>query len=395
MKEYDVAVVGGGPVGGFIAGKIVEKNFRVGIFEKRKEIGLPLNCAGLVTERVFGFLDIPKDNIIQNGVKGANIHSPSGNILSIGGDRTYALVIDRTLFDREIINYSKKKGADLHLENNVLSAQRSKGFVELKTSQNLDVKCKLLVGADGPFSKIRDRFAFSEPREILRGIGAEVSNVSLNPDFVEIFIGNNIAPGFFAWVIPTNKEGTEARIGLCTMQDAPYSPKHYFSIFLKHKNASKLLKDCKIIKDIGGVIPLGVLKKTFAPNVMLVGDAAAQVKPASGGGIFPGLLCGSHCSKVAIDALESNDFSVQVLKRYQKLWVRDLGRELNLGMKFRTIFKKLSDSHMDKYVEKFQNPKIIEIINQHGDIDYPSKLVKPILKKTPSFIKLIPKIIKS
>jgi geranylgeranyl reductase family protein len=387
--------VGGGPVGGYTASKIAEKKFRVGIFEKRKEVGIPLNCAGLVTERVFEFLDVPKNKIIQNKVKGANIHSPSDNILSIGGGRTYALVIDRTLFDREIINHSEKKGADLHLENNVLAVQRSKDCIELKTSQNLDVKCKLLIGADGPFSKMRDRFAFSEPQEYLRGIGAEVTNVSLDPDFVEIFIGNSIAPGFFAWIIPINKEGTEARIGLCTIQEAPYSPKHYFSIFLKHKNTLKILKDYKITKDIAGVIPLGVLKKTYAPNVMLVGDAAAQVKPTSGGGIYSGLLCGSHCSKVAIDALENNDCSIQILKKYQKLWVKDLGRELNLGMKFRTVFKKLSDNHMDKYLEKFQNPKIIDIINQYGDIDYPSKLVKPVLKKAPTFIKLIPKIIKS
>ena len=72
----------------------------------------------------------------------------------------------------------------------------------------------------------------------------------------------------------------------------------------------------------------------------------------------------------------------------------DIGRELNLGMKFRNISKKLTDNQMDKYIEKFQNSEITEIITKYGDIDYPSKLVKPLLKKAPSLLKFLPNIIK-
>ena len=72
-----------------------------------------------------------------------------------------------------------------------------------------------MVGADGPYSKIRDRFFMPQPTELLRGMGAEISNTRLDPNFVEIFIGENVAPGFFALIIPTNENGSEARIGLC------------------------------------------------------------------------------------------------------------------------------------------------------------------------------------
>lgn len=196
MLECDVAIVGGGPIGGYIARRLAKEKFSVALFEKNKEIGTPLNCAGLVTPRVFDFLDISKEDVIQNEVRGAHIHSPSGHIITIGGDRVHALAIDRSKFDKEIIKKSKSKGAEIFLQNNVLSAQKIGEHVELKTSQNLDVKCKLLIGADGPYSKIRDRFAFPEPSEFLRGIGAEVKNTNLNPDFVEIFIGKNVAPSF-------------------------------------------------------------------------------------------------------------------------------------------------------------------------------------------------------
>jgi len=394
QKKYDVAVVGGGPIGGNFAERIAEKNYTVAIFEQKKQIGMPLNCAGLVTPRVFDFVDFSENLVVQNRIKGANIHSPSGYTLTIGGDKVHAFVIDRIKFDQEIIKNSKKNGAEIFLGNKILSAQKHEQHIELLTSQKTEVSCKLLIGADGPYSKIRDIFSLPRPTEFLRGMGAEITGTSLDPDFVEIFVGNKTAPGFFAWIIPTNEKGTKARIGLCITQDSTYSPKHYFSNFFKNKHTSQYLENIEITKHIGGVVPLGALRKTCTSNMMLVGDAAAQVKPTSGGGIYTGLLCAKYCSSVAIGALQKNDFSLQFLKKYHKLWSADIGVELNRGMKFRKIFKTLSDKQMDKYITKFQNPKITEIITKYGDIDRPSKLVKPLLKKVPSLLRLIPSIIK-
>ncbi len=395
MDEYDVAVVGGGPVGGNVAKAIAEKKYKVAIFEQNKQIGEPLRCAGLVTPRVFDFLDFSKENIIQNKIRGAHIHSPSDNVLTIGGDKVHALVIDRPKFDKEIIKTAKNNGAEVFLENKVLSVQKIKNHIELTTSKKPDIKCDLLIGADGPYSQIRDRFGLPSPAEILRGIGAEITGTNLNPNFVEIFVGENIAPGFFAWIIPINKTGTEARVGLCIDQTAPHSPKHYFDNFFKNKPSESYLEKAGIKRRIGGSVPIGPIEKTYAPNILLVGDAASQVKPTSGGGIYSGLLCASLCSSIAIEALEKKNFTQQFLKRYHKRWSSEIGRELNIGIKFRKIFKKLTDNQFDKYIEKFQNPKITEIISKYGDIDYPSRLVTPLLKKTPSLLKLLPSIIKA
>jgi geranylgeranyl reductase family protein len=394
MLAYDAVIVGAGPIGGQVAKTIAQEGYTVAIFEEHKQIGTPLRCAGLVTSRVFSSLDFPPSHVVQNEIKGAHIHSPSGNLLTIGGDKIHALVIDRSIFDKEINKQAQEKGAEIFLENKIIAAQAHKGYINLKATKN-EVKCKLLIGADGPHSKIRDCFSFPQPLEFLQGIGAEITNVSLNPDFVEIFVGNNIAPGFFAWLIPLNKQGTAARIGLCIEPNSPYPPKHYFSKLLKNKSLSAFFHDIKITKRIGGVVPLGPLKKTFDSHVLLVGDAAAQVKPTSGGGIFPGLVCAKHCSSVAIEALSKNNFNLNLLKKYHKQWVENIGRELTLGMRFRSVFKSLSDTQLDYYIDKFQNKTLTDIISLHGDIDYPSKLVKPLLKKSPSFLRFLPKMIKN
>jgi digeranylgeranylglycerophospholipid reductase len=394
MKEYDVAIVGGGPIGGHVASQISQAGYKVAIFEEHKQIGEPFRCAGLITPRPLQLTDIPEKLVVQNKIKGANIHSPSGHLLTIGGNRVHAVVIDRPKFDREIIKHSTDEGAKVFLENKIVSAKRQNNHIELKTRQNNNIRCKLLIGADGPFSKTRESFNLPKPAEILNGIGAEISGTSLNPDFVEIFIGKNIAPGFFAWLIPINEQGSEARMGLCTNQDAPHPPNYYFSKFLKNKNMMPYLKNIKITRKTGGVVPLGLLRKTTGPNVMLVGDAAAQVKPTSGGGIYTGLLCANNCSSVALEALQKNDFTNDLLKKYHKLCTNEIGKELKLGMKFRKIFKNLTDEQLDKYIIKFQNTKITGTISTYGDIDYPSKLAKPLLKNLPSLIKFLPKIIK-
>lgn len=389
-EKYDVIIVGGGPIGGTVGNIIAKKNFKVAIFEKNKEIGKPLRCAGLVSEKTFKHTPISKSNLVQNKIKGANIHSPSDNVLTIGGDKIHALAIDRVDFDKKIINQSEKNGAKVFLEHKIASTQRQKKHVEVTSEDKKSYIGSMLIGADGPHSIVRDRFSFPEPVEFLNGMGAEITDTSLDPDFVEIFVGNKIAPGFFAWIIPINRDGTRARVGLCVEHKSAKNLKKCFKIFLENKKVSQLLDKQNIEQKIAGVIPLGPLKKTYSENILLVGDAAAQVKPTSGGGLYPGLLCANHCANVTIEALEKQIFSTSLLKKYHKKWYKEIGRELYMGRKFRRVFSKLSDQQMDKYLKKFQNKKIRDVINQYGDIDHPSKLLKPLIKKTPSLLKLLP-----
>lgn len=390
----DLVVVGGGPIGGYVAANIASKGFNVKILEEHKTIGEPLKCAGLVTSRVFDFVKVSDSEIIQNEIKGAEIFSPNGNHLVIGGNKVHALVINRTRFDQEIIDQATSENAKLLLKNRVTSAQKHGNKIELKTTQQLEILCNLIVGADGAHSVVRDRFGFPNPKEILKGIGAELTGTKLDPGFVKIFLGNDIAPGFFAWIIPMNHVGSKCRVGLCIDPSSPRPIQYYFSQLFKQKYGGRFLENAKIVRKIGGKIPLGPLDKSAASNVMLVGDAAGQVKPSSGGGIYTGLLCGKHCISVAVDAMEKQDFSFNFLKKYHKLWSSDIGRELNMGMILRAVYKKLSDRQFDKYIEKFQKPKILEVINLYGDIDYPSKLIGPMLKHNPSLLTLLPSLVK-
>jgi digeranylgeranylglycerophospholipid reductase len=393
MDEYDIAVAGGGPVGCFVAEQLASKGRHVAVFEEHRTIGEPVHCAGLVTQRVFDISKCSQTGIVQNKIYGACIHSPAGSTLTIGGEKVHGLVINRQRFDETLSQNAQTAGSELLTGYKVVSAKKEDNHMKLTIQQNeqtLPVRCNILIGADGPHSSIRKIFGFPHPNEMLQGIGAELSDTTLDPRFVHIFVGRNIAPGFFAWVIPTNTQGTTARIGLCIGKQSNHSLQHYFTALLQQS----LLQGTTVMKRFGGAIPLGPLKKTVDDHVMLIGDAAAQVKPTSGGGIYPGLLCATQCAIVAEEALQKQQFDGEFLKRYHTKWIKEIGRELSLGMRFRKIFTNLTDEQLTKYLEKLNNKKTIDIINTHGDIDYPSQLALPLIRTSPSLLSLAPAMLK-
>lgn len=393
MDEYDVAIAGGGPIGCFIAEQLAAKGRHVSILEEHPAIGVPMHCAGLVTKRVIDITTSPKEGIIQNRICGAIIHGPDGSELTIGGNKIHGIVINRRSFDEHLAKKATKAGAALSVNNKVISVKKHHQYIELTCQHNTQpskVRCKLLIGADGSHSQIRDLFTFPKPKEILSGIGADLSDALLDPHFVHIFVGQKIAPGFFAWVIPTNSHGTTARIGLCIGSHSRHSLQHYFTTLLQQP----VIQHATIMKRYAGTIPLGIMKKTTDDRIMLVGDAAAQVKPTSGGGLYTGLICANHCISIAENAFQANHFDEPFLRSYHKRWTEEIGRELSLGMRFRRIFTRLTDDQINKYLKKLDNTKAIDIINIHGDIDYPSKLLFPLVKTIPSLVSLAPVLMK-
>jgi len=393
MNDYEIIVAGGGPVGCFIAKQLASKGIQVAIIEEHKTIGEPLHCAGLVTQRVLDISKCSQTGIVQNKIYGAHIHSPDGSILTIGGKKIHALVINRQRFDQTLSQTAQTAGADLLTGHKIISAKKQDHAIVLSIQHNGHIKtirCHLLIGADGSHSCIRNTFGFPKPVEIIQGIGAELSNTTLDPRFVHIFVGQTIAPGFFAWAIPTNLHGTTTRIGLCIGKQNTRPLQHYFTTLLQQP----LLQGAIIMKRFGGTIPLGPLKRTIDGNVMLVGDSAAQIKPTSGGGLYPGLLCATYCVLIVEEAVQKQTFDLKHLKSYHTKWTKEIGRELSLGMKFRKIFTSLTDTQLDKYLEKLNNRKTVDIINTYGDIDYPSRLALPLVKASPSLLSLVPAMLK-
>lgn len=401
--EVDVVIVGGGLAGGFTGNHIAAKGYKVLILEEHFDIGKPLQCAGLVTTRVMDYIKPAK--VVLNTIKGANIYSPKGNKLVIENLHQRTVVVDRPSLDRSLITDALRAGCDIFLGAKAVGASRIKPKKGLEVKYRQDgksnrVRCKILIGADGVQSNVASWFELPKPELIVSGYGAEVTGTKLEPDIVTILAGQEVAPNFFAWIIPTNignddNSSTTARVGLC-IDNAPNPAYYYFNkLFTSNPISSQLLSHSQPLQTIAGAIPLGPRSKTYCDNVMVVGDAAGQAKPTSGGGIYTSLVCAKYCAETAIKALEADNYSESTLSKYQKLWNRELGKELRRGLMLHRAFSHLSDSQLEEGFRILNDDKLLKIISQHGDIDYPWKLAKIVFRKVPAMLKFAKPFIKA
>jgi digeranylgeranylglycerophospholipid reductase len=220
--------------------------------------------------------------------------------------------------------------------------------------------------------------------------------VKLTPSHVEMFVGAEKAPGFFSWMIPTNKDGTAGKVEVGTDIKAPYPAKHYWDRMFQDPVSQPFITDAvKSSYDICAAIPLGPIKATTKDNVMLVGDAAAQAKPTSGGGVYTGLKCAGHLVDVASDSLHNGDLSDKRLSAYHKAWYNDIGRELMIGWRLRKAFMHLRDDQVEELFRILDDKELLDVVNTLGDIDYPSRLAKALWPKAPQLFKFSGAVIRS
>ncbi|OUJ19196.1 Geranylgeranyl reductase flavoprotein [Methanonatronarchaeum thermophilum] len=383
--EFDGAVVvGAGPSGAKTAEKLSENNIKTLVIEEDNSVGNPVQCAGIVSTRTIEESELKKDNYIQNRVRGAKIHSPNGESIEISRPETQAYIIDRSQFDRKLIESAVQSGANLKLGWRAVNWNGK--TLEISTPKNntktKKIKPKVVVGADGVKSTIRRSINLPRPQKYLSGAQLTITGTEIEkPDFVEIFLGQKTAPGFFAWSIPTDRKTT--RIGLCIDPEMAKKPAtEYLKNLIKNHPKLKKHKD-KELEWNYGAIPIGYPSKLYDKKTLLVGDAAGQVKPTTGGGVYTGMVCGKTAAKTINRYLDGET----QLKEYDTNWRKKLGRELKIGMSLHKTLCSLSDKELDKLIKKLDNPKLIKTIENYGDMDYPSKVAIEILKTKPSLIK--------
>ena len=369
--DYDAVVVGAGPAGSATARDVAVRGFRTLLIEEHEAIGEPLHCAGLVTPRTLELAGVT-DGLVINELRGGFVNSPLGARLPLGGDRLRAVAIHRQRLDELLAVAAQQAGTELWTSARLVGLERQPGALAVHVSwrgRPQALRTRLLIGADGAQSRVaRWLGLWARHEERIVGLGMEARLQTERQDFLEIFVGNSIAPGFFGWVIPLG-EG-RARIGIATNDGK--RPIYYLGSLLEA--FPRLFAGAQFGRLYGGVIPLKRPHRIYCENAMLVGDAAGQVKPTSGGGIYTGLVGAKHCAQAAVRALSEDDLSSTSLARYQKAWAREMNRELARGWDLRRIFLALDDRELDGLISVFRSQRLRRLAEQHGDIDFPSRL---------------------
>ncbi len=367
--NYDVIVVGGGPAGAIAAKYAALNGASTLLIEEHASIGSPVQCTGLISTAALKECEIGEGSFVLNKMRGAFVYAPDGEELVVQGKDVKAYVIDRKIFDRALVERSLDAGVDMLLKTRFIGMEKGKITV-MSNGEKKEIHAGVVIGADGLQSSVGRAAGLPRCEKFLSGIQFEAPYAAKDPEFVEIFTGNEIAPGFFAWAVPFNGL---ARIGLAKNPGVP--ARHYLENLLKHPVVALRHKGSRTEFVLGG-IPLGPPKKTATDSVMLVGDSAGQVKPTSGGGIYMGAVCAKIAGEVAARASRKEALP----EEYEKRWRSAVGRELAIGMRIHKSLGKLSDENLNEFISFLNKPKIREIITDYGDMDHPSVLLQKLIQ---------------
>jgi len=367
LGNYDCIVVGGGPVGAVAARSAACNGARVLLVEKGGAPTYPDRCTGIVSPRLLQEADLDSSVVLRE-IRGGIIHAPNSRCLRIEAADTRAVVIDRRLFNLRLLEMAQQAGVKFVPQSLVTGLEDGTITIE-RGGDTYEAEARVVIGADGPKSRVAAWAKLPPPGEFLLGLQAMARYEPEEPDFIEVFFDQELAPGFFAWVVPA--EQGMARVGLAThrMKGASASLKR----FLDHLKL-------KLLKINAGLIPIGPRAQTVAPGVIVVGDAAAQAKPTSGGGLYTGICA----AKIAGEVAAENSLAAgegDGLGTYEKRWRERLDCELSLGMSLRRLFKNLHNREINFIFDILDNKAILDIVATYGDIDYPSLIIKALLQR--------------
>ena len=371
-KAFDVIVVGAGPIGSVTAEALARTSLRVALLEEHPSIGLPNHCSGLISPRTLELAGVAEEAVGLARFSSARVWGPGGKHLWLRSNSVQAIAIDRPRFDQLLAKRAVDAGATLMLDTQAHRFVRLEERVQVEAragESTLHLYAPLLIGADGANSRVARWMGKKPACEIIPAIKADVIFQGSGTDSIEIFVGNSIAPGWFGWIIPL--QGGVARIGI----GATRAPRRYFESFLDL--IRRKFGDFVVEGTRSASLPLGPARDFVVDNVMLVGAAARQTKPTTGGGIYFGIQAAQLAAATAAKAVERGDCSHRKLAEYERAWHRSGGRELVYGHWLRRGFRSLSDKGLDLIVELFGQSWAQNWLSRLGDMDYPSRLFAP------------------
>ncbi len=360
----DMVVVGAGPAGSMAAKTAADEGLDVVLLEKRQEIGDPVRCAEGVSKVALAEMVEPDPSWIAAEVKGARIYAPDGTSFVMTEDRAgseVGYVLERKVFDRMLAMKAAEAGAKVMVKTRALGLLEENdvptGITALHIGEKMDIEAPLIIGADGVESKV-GRWAgidtVLKPQDIEVGAQFLVQDVKIDGEYCEFFLGNEIAPGGYIWAFPKGKNLANLGIGVQGSRSDPGMALRLLQRFLK-----KHMPQAKILELMAGGVPVsGPIESTTSDGVMLVGDAARQSDPITGGGIINAMRAGVIAGEVAAELVPQGDLSREALKIYEDRWRDTIGKRIGKNCSVKELFVGLTDSDLNGLVHSLEGEDV-------------------------------------
>ncbi len=380
MKSYDVVIAGAGPGGCGAAIAAARAGLRVLLVEKRQEIGSPKRCGEGLSRSSLERMGIEYNPVwMRRKIIGATVYAPNGKFVRYDGE-DLGWIIERKVFDKWLANKAVSAGAKVLAKTEVVDIIREEGILSgvvlYSQGKEVRIKTKILIAADGVESKVARLVGFRtnlNPSDLVSGFQYEMAGVDIDPDRIELYFGNEIAPGGYVWIFP--KGETIANIGIGVRKPfAKKTAKEYLDEFIESKPG---LRNGSILEVNAGGVPVGgLMENMVSDGFMIVGDAAHQVNPIHGGGISEAFVGGKIAGEVAAEAIKAGDVSAEFLKVYNERWWEERGKKLQKIFKLRLVAESLTDDELNWLAEYLSGEDLVNLSKSKGFVKFAKLLMK-------------------
>ncbi len=379
MQSVDTVVVGAGPAALMFARVVAKKGIKVIVFEKEKKLAIK-PCGEGISSRVLDTAELPRYTepyFIDHKVKKAIIYAPNNTAKEIsGGGKTLGYIIDKRAFLQVMANYTVDANAEIRIGERVRKVERKEDGYLVYTDKQA-VKTRLLVGADGYLSLVARQTGLERmgEREVIPSLQYVMVNVELHDeDATEFYLGSEVAPLGYAWVFPKSEKIANVGIGV-----RGASAKLYLDKFIK-SHPEMFSKSCAVEFGGAAVTISGQLKRIVDDHLILIGEAAGQVIPLTGGGIHASIAGGKIAGEVIVEAFDKEDFSRDFLRRYPLKYSEYWGKRIRDSLRALKVIEKLSDKDLNLLAEVLDSEDVLDLANGENIKRVALKLLKhPIL----------------
>ena len=222
-KEYDIIVVGAGPAGSVAARFAAEQGVSVLMLEKDRDVGYPVRCGEAISKKGVEQFISPDEKWITAHISRFSLNAPNGNEAIIEfGESGY--VLERRIFDYELAKTAANAGAEIltraYVNGLIIENDKVSGVKYEFQGEQKELKAKIVIGADGVESRV-GRWAgiktYIDFRDMECCTQITASNISVDPNTLYFYFGENYAPGGYFWVFPKGKNIANIGLGISGM----------------------------------------------------------------------------------------------------------------------------------------------------------------------------------